>query len=165
MRKSYIDSNSGTQSNDLYQQSSSYVAERNNQYSAQSYAILPEEYSIFSEIDNSYFVRNETDQYRLLGLCLQRLKTQLLNIYAKYGIIRVLPKLSITSDEDDAIILNWAYANFRIYFNFEKVIDSSYYGIVAQNTEETIFTNAGKLSETNYTTVIDMILTYVIDNS
>lgn len=165
MRKSYIDSNSNAKSNDLYQQSSSYVTKGNDQYSAQSYTLLPEEYSIFSEIDNSYFVRNETDQYRLLGLCLQRLKTQLLNIYAKYGIIRVLPKLSITSDEDDAIILNWAYANFRIYFNFEKAIDSSYYGIVAQNTEETIFTNAGKLSETNYTTVIDMILAYVIDNS
>ena len=124
MRKSYIDSNQSAKRNDVYRQSSSYVTKGNDQYSALNYSLLPEEYSIFSEIDNSYFARNETDQYRLLALCLHRLKTQLLNIYTQYGIVRVLPKLSITSDEDEAIILNWAYANFRIYFNFEKVIST-----------------------------------------
>ena len=97
--------------------------------------------------------------------CLQYLKNRLLKIYAQYGVIRVLPKLSITSDEDDAIVLNWAYANFRIYFTFEKSIENSYYGIVAQNTEETVFTNSGKLTETNYSSIIDMILAYVIDYS
>lgn len=165
MSKSYINSNHSTKCNDTYRKSKSYVTKNNDQYSALNYFLLPEEYEIFSEIDNSYFVQNETDQYRLLALCLHHLKSQLLNIYSHHGIIRVLPKLSITMDEDEAIILNWAYTNFRIHLNFEKVIEHSHYGIVAQHTEETIFTNVGKLTETNYASVINMILAYVIDNS
>lgn len=121
--------------------------------------------SIFSEIDVSFFTRNNTAQDRFLALFLQYLKNCLLKIYTQYGVIRVLPKLSITLDEDEAIVLNWAYANFRIYFTFEKVIENSYYGIVAQDTEETVFTNVGKLTEIKYSSIIDMILTYVIDNS
>lgn len=165
MKKSYIESDQESQNKVAYWKSTSYITNENDQCSASNYTLLPEEYSIFSEIDGSCFTRNDTAQDRFLALCLQYLKNRLLKIYAQYGVIRVLPKLSITSDEDDAIVLNWAYANFRIYFTFEKSIENSYYGIVAQNTEETVFTNSGKLTETNYSSIIDMILAYVIDNS
>lgn len=165
MKKSYIDSAQESQNKVAYWKSASYITNENDQYLASNYTLLPEEYSIFSEIDISFFTRNNTAQDRFIALFLQYLKNCLLKIYAQYGVIRVLPKLSITLDEDEAIVLNWAYANFRIYFTFEKIIENSYYGIVAQNTEETVFTNAGKLTETNYSSIIDMILAYVIDNS
>ena len=129
------------------------------------YVQLPEEYAIFSEIDNSFFSLTDTEQHRFLSLCLQHLKTQLLNLYIKLNVVRVLPKLSITFDKDGAIVLNWAYTSFRVYFNFETVVENSYYGIVAQNSEDTIFSNAGKLNDRNYALVINNILQYVIENS
>lgn len=165
MKKSYIDSDQESQNKVAYWKSASYITNEKDQYLASNYTLLPEEYSIFSEIDVSFFTQNNTAQDRFIALFLQYLKNCLLKIYTQYGVIRVLPKLSITLDEDEAIVLNWAYANFRIYFTFEKVIENSYYGIVAQDTEETVFTNVGKLTEINYSSIIDMILAYVIDNS
>lgn len=165
MNRSYINSNQTTKNKDAYHRSNSYLSQERTICTTPDYALLPEEYSIFSEIDCDSFERNDTAQNNFLALCLRYMKSQIHKIYAQYGVIRVLPKLSISSDEDDAIVLNWAYANFRIYFNFEKIIENSYYGIVAYNMEETMFTNSGRLTETNYPSVIDRILAYVIDNS
>lgn len=148
-----------------YQQTDSYVLENEEQQTGAIYAQLPEEYAIFSEIDNAFFVLNDTEQHRLLSRCLQHLKVQLLNLYIKSDVVRILPKLSTTSDEDGAIVLNWAYTSFRVYFNFETEADNSYYGIVAQNDEDSIFTNSGKLNFKNYISVINNILLFVIENS
>lgn len=163
MKNSYIKSTQSTK--DVYQQANTYLAGEKKQGVHAKYSLLPEEYAIFADLDSSLFVLGDTEQHRFLAKCLQHLQSQLRNILVHYGIVRVLPKLSITNDEDGAIVLNWAYTNFRIYLNFELSVDNSYYGIVAQNNEENIFTNSGKLNDRNYVSVIDMLLKYVIDNS
>lgn len=163
MKNSYIKSTQATK--DIYQQSDTYLVGEKKQGVHTKYSMLPEEYAIFADLDNSLFVLDDTEQHRFLAKCLQHLQSQLRNIFVHYGIVQVLPKLSITNDEDGAIILNWAYTNFRIYMNFEHSVDNSYYGIVAQNNEENIFTNSGKLNDRNYVSIINMLLKYVINNS
>mgnify|MGYP000108169375 CR=1 FL=1 len=155
MNDSYLSYNNELTKREKYQRSSSYIvnSEDNESDVSLNYTLLPEEYSVFSELNEDLFVLSDTEQHQFLSQCLQYLKYQLLNIYAQYGIIRVLPKLSASTDEDKAIILNWAYTNFRVYFNFEVIVDNSYYGIVAQNAENSIFTNSGKLNKKNYTSI------------
>lgn len=165
MTRSYLDVQPISASNETFANVGSYILKNDEVQVATAYTSLPEEYAIFSEIDKSFFSLNDTEQHRFLSLCLQYLKKLLLEIYKRIGVVRVLPKLSTSLDEDGAIILNWAYTNFRIYFNFENLIDSSYYGIVAQSSEDAIFTNSGKINESNYTSVIETLLKYVIENS
>lgn len=148
-----------------YQVANTSSLDNDEKLAAVLYMPLPEEYSVFSEIDDKYFLLKDTNQHRFVSQCLYYLKSKLSYLYANAGVVKVLPKLSVTTDEDEAIILNWAYTSFRIYFNFEIQVEDSYYGIVAQSTEESISTNTGKLTEKNYSAVLDSILNYVIYNS
>lgn len=163
MKNSYITRRQSAK--DVYQHTNTYLTTAEEQGAHPKYLMLPEEYAIFTDFDHSLFVLEDTEQHRFLAMCLQHLQKQLRNIFAHYGIVKVLPKMNITNDADDAIVLNWAYTTFRIYFNFELCVDASYYGIVAQNNEDSIFTHSGKLNDKNYMSVIDMLLKYVIDNS
>lgn len=164
MKDSYISSRAKIISKDNYAKVGTYILRNDEIPAATIYTPLPEEYSIFSEIDLSFFSLCDTEQHCLLSMCLQYLKKQLLKLYMQFGVVRILPKLSASFD-DEAIILNWAYTNFRIYFNFENSLNSSYYGIVAQINEENIFTNSGKLNKSNYANVIDVLLQFVIEYS
>lgn len=148
-----------------YQMGNSYIHKADESQAISNYLILPEAYDIFSAISNEFFVLSDTEQHRFLSLCLQYLKEQLLHLYVTLGIIRILPKLSISVDIDNAIILNWAYANFRIFFNFEQSVRDSFFGVATQSDEDHVSLNSGKLNEENYTTIIDTILKLVINFS
>lgn len=148
-----------------YRQGESYVIRNDGKRTSLLYTQLPEEYAVFSDLDDSLLSSQDTEQHRFLSLCLQHLKTQLLNIYANNGVVRILPKLSIAIDNDDAIVVNWAYTNFRIYFTIEKCIENSFYGIVAQQHDESVFSSSGKFIEDNYVSVINMLLKYVFENT
>ena len=168
MRESYLcpnNSNSKIAGDSDYHYLDSYIEKENDKCEVFAYGVLPEEYSIFSKIDSSYFTKNDTAQHRFLAVCLQYLKKKLLWAVKRYEVTQVLPKLSITFDEDDAIILNWAYVNYRIYFSFEKKIENSYYGIVAQAAEERTSIDTGRLTEKNFSAIFDMVLNYVFENS
>ena len=73
--------------------------------------------------------------------------------------------MRIEIDAEDAIVLNLAYANYRIFFNFEKKINNSYYGIVSKNEYDVFKSISGKLNEENYQDVIIKILQYILKNS
>ena len=162
MKESYISLETLPRRKSAYQSSKSYICEDDMQQSTLTYTLLPEEYSVFSEIDPTYFLLDDTEQHSFLASCLLYLKAQLLNIYTKVGVICIFPKISISMESDGAITLNWAYANFRIYFNFEPLVDNSFYGMVAQSVDENIFTNVGKLNKKNFHAVIDSLLEYVV---
>lgn len=131
---------------------------------SRQYARLPEEYAVFSEIDEACFHLTSTEQERLFSKCLRHLRSCLLDLYTQMGVIRVLPKLDVTTDNDGAIVLNWAYTGFRIYFNFERSVDESFFGIVIQN-DDGIATNTGKLNSRNCASVVEAVLLYVINHS
>lgn len=131
---------------------------------SRQYAALPEEYTIFSSLDGSVLELANANQRRFILMCLQYMRSQLIAL-TQFGVIRILPKLSTTVDQDNAIILNWVNTNFRIYFSFEQFIENSYYGVIAQDSYRNISTNTGLLNEENYSSVIDLILSYVINNS
>lgn len=80
-----------------------------------------------------------------------------------YGAVKILPKLNISNDTDDAIIINWIYSNYRIYVNIEKRIEDSFYGIVIQDQEQNIRSNSGKMDYANYKKIIDQILYFLFN--
>ncbi|MHC1787387.1 MAG: hypothetical protein AB9880_10040 [Christensenellales bacterium] len=164
MKRSYIKSDSNVENIKNYRISDSYISSDFESSAEYNFSILPEEYSVFSDVDGKFFVTHDTGQHQLLALCLNYLKKQLFSLYTLKGIIRVLPKLSITYDMDNAIVINWAYSLFRVFLNFEFEANNSYYGIVIQNEEDGIFTKAGRLNTKNFESIIEMVLTYVIDN-
>jgi len=150
---------------DAYAQSGSGFSKGSNGLDvAQQYTPLPEEYTIFSNLDVSIFKSATTGQEHLISMFLQQMKIRLIEL-SQNGTVRILPKLIATTDQDDAIILNWIGANFRIYFSFEKIAENSYYGIITQDHIGNISTTAGKLNEGNYVPVIEYVLSYVINNS
>ena len=51
------------------------------------------------------------------------------------------------------------------FFNFEKKINNSYYGIVSKNEYDVFKSISGKLNEENYQDVIIKILQYILKNS
>ena len=148
-----------------YQVSSTGSLGSDERLSAALYMPLPEEYSVFSEVDEKYFLLNDTEQHCFFSQCLSYLRTKLSYLYSNVGVLKVLPKLSMTTDDDAAIVLNWAYTSFRIYFNFEVKVEDSYYGVISRSSEESISTNTGKLTKSNYSVIIDSILYYVLNNS
>lgn len=131
---------------------------------SRQYARLPEEYAVFSKINENCFHLTDTEQHQLLSACLRHMRSCLLDLYTQVGVVRVLPKLSITMDDDEAIILNWAYTGFRIYFNFERAVEHSFFGIVVQH-EDGVATNTGKLNSENCASVVESVLLYVINHS
>lgn len=165
MRNSYLKPENSLINADTYSSTRTYAIHDEVQQVLSSYSMLPEEYDIFSDIDNSYFLLEDTKQHRLLSSCLKYLRDQLFRLYVQYGAVRILPKLKMLLDSDGAIVLNWAYATFRIYFSFESSIDNSFFGMVAQQTEDTMFTSTGKLNEMNYQDAINKALEYAISNS
>lgn len=161
MKANYFDTNSKRKS--IYQTSSSYISSDFLPQKTFRYVALPEEYSIFSEIEHAYFVLDDTDQHSLLASVLQYMKENLMSLYMKCGIICALPKLNISFENDGAIVLNWAYDKFRIFFNFEVLVDNSHFGIAVQLDDKTMSTATGKIDKENFKTIIDFLLHRVIE--
>lgn len=150
-----------------YNRKYSYIKTELNSKLSFDYTILPEEYSIFSDIDNDLFLNQNTLQEQLLSSCLTYLKEKLVDIFINRGIICVLPKLKVSNDDENNIIINWFYTNYRIYFSFdnEKTNYQSYCGIVLQEDNESFSSHSRKITKDNYKEVIDAVLQIVINNS
>lgn len=129
------------------------------------YQMLPEEYNIFSDINFKILQNINEKQKNFFFSFINTLRDFLKIIYINIGIVKILPKLRIEIDAEDAIVLNLAYANYRIFFNFEKKINNSYYGIVSKNEYDVFKSMSGKLNEENYQDVIIKILQYILKNS
>ena len=129
------------------------------------YQILPEEYDVFSKIDKKYFSVQDSEQDKYVAHFLIMLKEELRDLLAHQGIVKILPKLHMSIDEDDAVVLNWAYVNYRIFFNFERNANESYYGIVTTNDSVEYSSTVGQLNHENFQNIIAKVLKYICENS
>lgn len=150
-----------------YKKQNSYVVEETATDSVANYHILPEEYSVFSEIDQNYFLEGSTKQSELISKCLNYMKEQLRALFVRKGIIGQLPKLHCDVDSDGAVSFGWAYSGYRIFFFFEEDNEcfDAYSGVVMQNDEDIISTKTQKLTINNYQQVIGNALKLIIENS
>lgn len=162
MSKSYLDAE---EKYNKYLKKDSYYSSDFDRKQYMEYAPLPEEYDIFSEIKIEAFKDICQEQMLLLTDFLNELREKLKYLVSVWGIVRVLPKLNVMKDSEDALIVNWAYSNYRIFINIEKKVEESFYGIVAQDEEKNFFSNSGKFDECNYKLVINKILDYIFNQS
>ena len=133
MEQSYLEINGKSNS---FQCKQSYIEEKNDNYSLLlEYSLLPEEYNVFMKLNNVDLSLCTKDQVKLFStICFQITQT-LKSIYHEYGVIKVLPKMEITIDDEKAIILNWPYNVYRVYFDIERNISSSFYGLIVSSAE------------------------------
>lgn len=162
MSKSYLEQNKDCKS---YIQKDSYIKSNIDKKPYLSYATLPEEYDVFSELKLEVLEDAYKEQLLLLEDFLNGLKEKLKYLVMVQGVVRILPKLSLAKDKDDAFIVNWAYSNYRIFINIEKKIEDSFYGIIAQDEEKNVFSNSGKFDESNYNLVTNKILDYIFNQT
>jgi len=159
MRKTYLNND---ETNNIIDIKDSYLERQSEENTHPFYELLPMEYDVFSEL-NIQNIHFQTSQKAFLDVILNDLRDKLRELFVYYGAIRMLPKLNIANDKDDAIIINWIYSNYRIYMNIERKIEDSFYGVVIQDQEQNIRSNSGKMDYSNYKKIIDQILYFLFN--
>lgn len=162
MNKTYLDVSEKQRS---YIEKETYIGSEKEEPIFSRYSILPEEYDVFSELELNKISNIDESQSNLLELFFSDLRDKLKYLVMIYGIMKVLPKLHVFVDSDSAVIVNWAYSNYRFFINIERKIANSFYGIVAQDDERNMFSNSGKFDESNYDDITDKILDYIFNQS
>lgn len=149
-----------------YSKKSSYIVE-DDYDSSKKYSLLPEEYDVFSELDQSFFTRKETRQLEFISKCLLYMKDCLLDFYYRNGVACILPKLICAIDDDGTITFSMALSSFRAFMSFEdeRGNDDAYYGVVSQIDEDSVSSETKKLTEDNYEAAIQSFLQVIINNS
>lgn len=133
--------------------------------SRRDYQLLPEEYDVFSKIDISIIQNQESEQFELFESFRYILKKKLLEIFRQFGVLRILPKLNLIIDQDEAIVLEWGYVNYRIYLNFEKNVKESFYGIIVVDAETGTSSESGKIQKNNLEDIVNKILIFLFSYS
>lgn len=161
MNKSYLDADSPRIN---YSSKNTYI-EKIETEDIYDYSILPEEYNIFPLLDSNLLEEITDGQKELLFSIYRRLKSLLKYIYNTYGVVKILPKLDLYVDSEGAIILNWAYTMFRIYFDIEKNVIKSFYGLVIKESENSIQTRTEIITKENCEEITGEIIQYIFNQT
>lgn len=163
-KRSYLDTDSKPVKG--YSKKNSYIVDDERDL-LRKYRLLPEEYDIFSKLDQSFFSHLETKQLKFISICLQYMKQCLVDFYLGHGIVCILPKLLYTQDDEGAITFNMALSNFRAFMSFEgeKGNYGAYYGIVSRTDVDSVSSETKKLTYENYKTAIQTFLQILINNA
>ena len=164
MKKSYL--NDSNQVLNYYDKNTYFnMNDRDDESLILDYDILPEEYNVFSSINFNILSQSDTKQKELLEKIFQCIRSSLKLIYYEYGILKILPKLDLSIDDDGALILNWAYAMYRIYFDIEKDIDNSFYGLIIKDSENSIQTKTELITKENCAEITGQIIQYIFNQT
>lgn len=134
---------------------------------SKDYCILPDEYDIFSELDQSLFSNSATKQYLLISMCLRYMKECLYEFYTNNGIVCILPKMIFSIDNEGTIVFNMALSYFRAFLTFEgeRECFDAYYGVVSQVDEESVVSETKKITINNLEDSIRSFLNIIVSNS
>lgn len=119
--------------------------------------------NIFEDVQKylNYIENNQVKNFIIEFI--QTFQKILKTIMDKEQIDNVLPPMRITQ-EDDAIILEWIFKDFRVGFIIEnKVNESTWYMITNKNLEE--FSISGKLDQKDLSYTVLKIINYVLENT
>lgn len=163
-KKSYLDTE--IESIQGYSKKSSYIVD-DDRDSLKKYNLLPEEYDMFSELDQSLFAQKGTRQVEFISTCLLYMKKCLIDFYNMNGVICILPKLICTKDDDDTVTFSMALSSFRAFISFEgeRGNNDAYYGVLSQTEENSVSSETKKLTTENYEVAIRSFLQVIINNS
>ncbi|MBQ9572276.1 MAG: hypothetical protein IJR22_02660 [Acidaminococcaceae bacterium] len=125
---------------------------------------LPEAYDIFQNINLDKETSVNSNQKRFAKNCLDYMEKVLKRRFIETRITKVLPKLYMVVEEDNALTIHWDYINYRIYLDIEREISQSFYGLIAKNAQNGYGTSTGQLNEKNYQEVLENIINFVFLN-
>lgn len=128
------------------------------------YLLLPEAYDVFTNINFKDIDFANDEQKQFMERCLNYIEFVLKNKHKEIGIVKVLPKLSLSHDEDGAITIHWDYFNYKIFIDIEKDVSQSFYGIVYKKGLNSIAYTTEPLTEDNYINAITSIVDFIFDN-
>lgn len=124
------------------------------------YILLPEEYDVFSNIKkelNKILIK-KNEQSSFIKYFYNIFSDSLKEHYYKKNKNIVLPKFSLSKDEEGAYIFDLNKSTFRLFINFEKNKSDSFYGYISQDEEDSYTTKNGRISENNCSQIIDTII-------
>ena len=167
MKKNYLMDNNAD-SIKKYTNASSYLStEEEIDCNSSNYFLLPEEYDIFSGLNYGELSTALKEKYPLAIKLLTSFKLRLQNIAKNNGILCILPKLLLNNDEKGTITFNLVNANFRIFFSFEsmEIGGMAYCGLVVHEAAPSMITQSKLISETNYDSIVELVLKIMFENS
>lgn len=162
MKKTYLNQNPPLIN---YDNKSTYIEIKDEINIIRDYEILPEEYDVFSALDIDFLKDKETEQIEFLNNICENIRTTLKLIYHRYGILKDLPKLELSVDIDGALILDWTYTLYRIYFDIERDTKKSFYGLVIKESESSIQTKTEILTKENCAEITGQIIQYIFNQT
>ena len=144
----------------------SYLNNYSSSTEVVNYRQLPEEYDVFSNIRSELtkITEDKSKQKKLINSFCDSLQKYLFKNIDSNGIKTVLPKFTIEKDPDDAYIFNLIKNNYRIFINFEKEINNSFYGIILQQISEGYVSTTGKINNDNYVALIEKLSQIILTN-
>ena len=151
----------------LYHALNIHNDETNSNYSyliGNKYTLIPTRLDIFRNINNKIKALKD-EQIKKMVIEFVNTFYNTLNLANKYrNISNVLPAISLNENDDDSVLLEWNFKNFRIGFQIDKEPDDSYWFLVTnKNLEE--FNVSGDIRRDGIDNVIIKILKYVLENT
>lgn len=143
---------------------SSYVVHNSSNEILLDYIVLPSEYDVFSQLDFNVLNNCSPDQRKLFDQIYHQITNTLKIIYCNYGVVKPLPKMDLSLDSDGALILTWTYTLFRVYFDIEKNIINSFYGLVIYESDNSIQTKTDLIKSSEFEQVVRQIIQYIFNH-
>ncbi len=125
------------------------------------YTLLPLECDVFSNIKKeiiALFSKEQTEQASFFKYFYELFNESLKKEFYQKKMNIALPKFSFSEDNDGAYVLNLNKSTFRLFINFEKKKNDSFYGFISQDEVDSYTTKNGKISETNCSQIINSII-------
>lgn len=143
---------------DVLNETSKHISEKNERL---EYDLLPAEYDIKKIIKGNMPSISNENQKQMFYCIINNIESEFRNLYYQ-NYIKHIPKINVYTDEDDAIILSWAYSIYRIYFDIEKNIQDSFYGMIIKASEKNIQTKTDVLTKENCANIVEEALQYIL---
>ncbi len=122
---------------------------------------LPQRFDIFRNISELENIENE-DLKNLVNEFIKNFKIILITYNHSFPDDISLPEITLNINEDNSVLIEWIFKDFRVGFSFESDIKHSFWYIVSNDKFDS-FNSSGKLSLTNLDELITTILDFVIN--
>lgn len=137
----------------------------NSDYSKKYRGMLPPNLDILSEIDlNSLYLNCKIDKEKL-GNFIFQLQSAIYDIFLTIDRNIVLPKMQASIDQDDAVVFNMTYENFRIFLSLEVDDGQSFYGMIYSNKSTgELESRSAALKEDEYYNTFILLIERLVDS-
>jgi hypothetical protein len=126
---------------------------------------LPANINIFESLTDSISTLTDDEVIKQTRQVLGRLYFSLQRKSKNKALDNYLSRINLVQREDNSILLEWNFQDFRIGFTIEPQKDESAFFIIAQDKNKGSFSADAQKLNTDSFTPIDEIVGYVLENT